>query len=52
MIGEICNFREYHRGDFVAVEATVKSGFELNTFDFYFDYVVERCGMLESLGNV
>lgn len=52
LIGEICNFREYHRGDFVSVEATVKPGVELNTFDFYFDYVVERCGMLESLGNV
>ena len=52
LIGEICNFREYHRGDFVAVEATVKPGIELHTFDFYFDYVIEHCGTLKSLWNV
>jgi len=43
LIGEIHRYREYHRPDFAAVEATVKPGVLLKSFDFYFDYVIEHC---------
>jgi predicted nucleotidyltransferase component of viral defense system len=44
--------KEYHRPDFVSIAPTVRPDFELQDFDFYYDYVVEKCTMLESLGNV
>jgi hypothetical protein len=44
--------KEYHRPDFVSIAPTVRQGFELQEFDFYYDYVVGRCGSLESLWNV
>lgn len=31
-------YREFHRQGFAAVQATVSPGFELQSFDFYFDY--------------
>ncbi len=43
--------REYHRRDYPAVKATVKAGITLERFDFYFDYVVEKCRALETLWN-
>ena len=49
LIGKIAQYREYHRLDFTSVEAAVKPNIELNTFDFYFDYVVDRCKCLKSL---
>jgi hypothetical protein len=49
LIGEICRYREFHREDFPAVQATVKPNAELRDFDFYFDYVVRRCRDLEAL---
>ena len=52
LIGKIADFREYHRPDFVAVQATVKPGLPLRDFDFYFDYLIEKCRSLESLWNV
>jgi hypothetical protein len=44
--------REHHRPDFVAVAATVKPDFELQSYDFYYDYVVDKCERLEPLWNV
>ena len=44
--------KEYHRPDFVSIAPTVRPGFELQDFDFYYNYVVEKCRMLESLWNV
>ena len=44
--------REYHRPDFVSIAPTVQPGFEIQEFDFYYAYVVEKCRMLESLWNV
>jgi predicted nucleotidyltransferase component of viral defense system len=45
--------REYHRPDYISIVATVHPGVKLETFDFYFDYVVEKCNkILESFGNV
>ena len=39
-LGQIEKYREFHRQGFPAVQATVGPGFELQPFDFYFDYVV------------
>ena len=44
--------KDYHRPDFVSIEATVTPGFELQDFDFYYDYVVDKCRGLESLWSV
>jgi hypothetical protein len=51
LIGRINDQREFHRPDFVALKDTVKPGVVLHNFDFYFDFVVERCRSLESLWN-
>lgn len=51
LLGEMGEFRDYHREDFSAVQDTVKPGVTLKDFDFYFDYVLERCKPLESLWN-
>lgn len=39
-LGLLQNYREFHRQDFPAVVATVSPDVELESFDFYFDYVV------------
>ena len=49
LLGSIKDFREYHQSDFDAVRDTMKPGVELESFDFYFDYVVEIARQLESL---
>lgn len=49
LIGKIAQYREYHRPDFTSVEATLKPNIELQTFDFYFDYLIDRCKCLKSL---
>lgn len=48
-IGLIPQSREFHRPDFTSVTPTVKPGVEVMDFDFYFDYVVQKCKLLESL---
>lgn len=53
LITKIKDYREYHRVDFVAVESTVKRDVKLRNFDFYFDYVVNKCAVLsKALGEV
>jgi predicted nucleotidyltransferase component of viral defense system len=49
LIGRIGQYREYHRPDFASVQATVKPNTRLKDFDFYFDYVVDRCRHLKTL---
>lgn len=52
-IAEIKDYREYHRIDFAAVQDTVKPQVELRDYDFYFDYVIDKCGeLLKTLGEV
>jgi len=51
LIGRIRAYREYHRADFPAVKDTVKAHVQLRDFDYYFDYVVEKCCRLEPLWN-
>jgi len=41
--------REFHRPDFVSVIETLKPDFDVQSFDFYYDYVAARCRLLESL---
>jgi len=52
LIGQIGQYREYHRPDFASVEATVKPNTELETFDFYFDYLVDKCKGLKPLWEI
>lgn len=52
LIDEIKSQREFHRPDFVSVQATVKPDFGLKSFDEYFNYVVESCRALEVLWKV
>lgn len=49
LIGLIGESREFHRPDFASVTATVKPGVNVKDFDFYFDYLVEKCTSLEAL---
>lgn len=52
-IAGIKDYREYHRKDFAAVQDTVKPHVELKDYDFYFDYVIDKCGeLLKALGEV
>jgi hypothetical protein len=52
LLGSIETFREFHRSDFAAVQATVDAGTKLEHFDFYFDYVLELVGKLKPLWDV
>jgi hypothetical protein len=51
LLPRIAEFRDYHCQDFAAVMATVKPGFKLREFDFYFDFVVGAVARLKSLGD-
>jgi hypothetical protein len=48
LLGNLPQEREFHRGDWPGVEASV-GGEELRGFDFYFDFVVEVVKKLEPL---
>lgn len=48
-IGKINNYRDYHRIDFDSVKNSITPNFDLKSFDFYCDYVVEKCACLKSL---
>jgi len=52
LLGHIAEYREYHRADFPALEATVAPAARLKGFDFYFDYVLALVAKLEPLWDV
>jgi len=52
LLGRIRDSREFHRTDFPAVLATVKTGIEVKEFDHYFDFVLELVNELQPLWNV
>jgi len=52
LLGSLDSVRDVHREDFESVRATVKPDFPLREYDFYFDFVLERCQGLESLWNI
>lgn len=43
--------REFHRPDFVSVVDTLKPDFDVQGYDYYYDYVAAKCQMLEPLWN-
>jgi hypothetical protein len=52
LLGRIKDHREFHRGNFPAVVATVKPGVELRDFDYYFDFVLRLVDELKPLWDV
>ena len=51
LLGKLHEHREFHRQDWRAVEETVRPHVRLQSFDFYFDFVVALIEKLEALGN-
>lgn len=49
LLGEIRTTKEYHEQGFQAVRDTVYPDFNLESFEFYFDYVARNCGLLKPL---
>ncbi len=49
LLGGMKDTGAQHLDDFHAVEDSFYPDFGLKDFDFYFQYVVEKCAMLESL---
>lgn len=48
-IARIKNTYDHHEPDFASVRATVSTGFDLQDFDFYFNWLCKQCESLESL---
>jgi len=44
--------REFHRSDFASIAPTIRPGFELQGYDFYYNYVVAKCRLLEPLWHI
>ena len=51
-IGRIRDFRNHHEPDFASVRATVSASYDLQDFDFYFDWLCVKCELLEPLWRV
>lgn len=51
-LGQLKDQRSFHQADFASVVATVKEGLELESFDYYFDFVLGLVEKLEPLWNV
>jgi hypothetical protein len=49
---QIANEREFHRASFPVVQAAVRPGVVLESFDAYFDFVLQLVDKLEPLGDV
>ncbi|MEX2309450.1 MAG: nucleotidyl transferase AbiEii/AbiGii toxin family protein [Pirellulales bacterium] len=52
LFGKIHKTRDFHKQGYPAVRDTVYPHFDLQDFDYYFDYVVRNCELLESLWHV
>lgn len=52
LLDAITESRGFHRAGFASVKDTVKTGYELKDFDFYFDYVLSVCPSSDILRNV
>jgi len=50
LIGKLPNYREFHRPDWPSVQDTVSG--ELESFDFYFDFVLQMTSALEALWKI
>jgi hypothetical protein len=51
LLNQIDAHREFHRPDFAAVQATVKPGVHLESFDHYVDFVLDLVKRLQPLRN-
>jgi hypothetical protein len=51
LLGLICtpDVMEFHRSDFISVVDTVRPDAEVQSYEFYYDYVVTKCRSLEPL---
>jgi hypothetical protein len=49
LIGDIRKERDFHSQDFERVQSAVRFGISLDSFDFYFDFVVQFAKRLETL---
>jgi predicted nucleotidyltransferase component of viral defense system len=49
LLRKIPEYREYHRPDYQAVKATMKPGYDLHDFDYYFDFVVANAARLKPI---
>jgi hypothetical protein len=52
LIGRLSDHREFHRPDWPSVEDSVSAEDNLQSFDFYFDFVLHTAKNLESLWKV
>lgn len=52
LLGKIGQYRDFHRVDFPAVVEAIKPGTKIESFDYYFDYVMGLVGRLEPSWNV
>lgn len=52
LMGKIEGYREFHRGDFPSVKDTIKPDFHIKTFDYYFDYLLDRISPLKALWDI
>lgn len=43
LIGQIPKYREFHRQDFPSVASTLDAWASVESFDFYYDFVLEKC---------
>ena len=46
ILNQLENYREFHRDSFTAVQDTVFNSDQLESYDFYFDYVLEKVKLI------
>ena len=51
LLGQIEKYKDFHAVDFPSVVATVKTGVKLESFDFYFDFVLSLVDRLKPFWN-
>lgn len=49
-MSKIANYREFHRADWPSVELTASG--KLESFDFYFDFILQQVVALKTLWDV
>lgn len=52
LLGRVRHYREFHRADFAAVQATMSPNFVLKDFDTYFEFTLDLVAQLHSLWDV
>jgi len=52
LLGRLGDYRDFHRADFAAVQATMSPTVVLETFDSYFDFTLNLVERLQPFGDV